>query len=208
MKVRFHLPGLRYNYPLNMMFLSMLKTFPKYFREGVEIASFFGEFPTSLWNGGRFSNGDQCDSGFIREVIKNINAQGVPVRFTYSNPCITEEDLDDAYCNFCMQVADNGMNEVIVVSPILEEYIRKTYPGFKINSSTCKEIKDIDILNEELEKDYQMVVLDQNLNTDFDFIDKIKHKEKLRFWLMRAAHRTALAVQDITASLMNNSALF
>lgn len=52
MKVRFHLPGLRYNYPLNMMFLSMLKTFPKYFREGVEIASFFGEFPTSLWNGG------------------------------------------------------------------------------------------------------------------------------------------------------------
>lgn len=179
MKVRFHLPGLRYNYPLNMMFLSLQKTFPHYFREGVEIASFFGEFPTSLWNGGRFSNGDQCDEKFIRQVIKNINAQGVPVRFTYSNPCITEKDLDDPYCNFCMQVADNGMNEVIVVSPILEEYIRKTYPSFKVNSSTCKEIKDIDTLNAELEKDYYMVVLDQNMNRDFEFINQIKNKEKV-----------------------------
>ena len=44
-----------------------------------------------------------------------------------------------------MKVADNGMNEVLVVSPILEEYIRKNYPGYKVNSSTCKAIKDIDI---------------------------------------------------------------
>ena len=39
MKVKFHLPGLRYNYPLNMMFLSLLKTQPQYFREGVEITT-------------------------------------------------------------------------------------------------------------------------------------------------------------------------
>ncbi len=179
MKVRFHLPGLRYNYPLNMFFLSMLKTYPHYFREGVEIASFFGEFPTSIWNGGRFSGGDQCDAKFVQEVVKNINAQGVPVRYTYTNPLVTEEDLKDEYCNFCMKVADNGMNEVMIFSPILEEYIRKTYPGFKLNSSTCKEIKDIDLLNEELDKDYYMVVLDQNMNNQFEFIEKIKKKEKV-----------------------------
>lgn len=46
MEVRFHLPGLRYNYPLNMFFTGLQSLHPEYFREGVKIASFFGEFPT------------------------------------------------------------------------------------------------------------------------------------------------------------------
>ncbi|MCH5262449.1 MAG: hypothetical protein J1F42_06000 [Lachnospiraceae bacterium] len=178
MRVKFHLPGLRYNYPLNMTLLSMLKTYPEFFRPGLEIASFFGEFPTSKWNGGRFSNGDQCDAGFIQNVIRSINEQGVPIRYTYTNPLLNRSDLDDPYCNFCMKAADNGMNEVLVVSPVLEEYIRKTYPSYKINSSTCKEIRDIDGLNEELEKDYALVVLDYNLNNQFELLEKIVHKER------------------------------
>lgn len=178
MRVKFHLPGLRYNYPLNMTLLSMLKTYPEFFRPGLEIASFFGEFPTSKWNGGRFSNGDQCDAGFIQNVIRSINEQGVPIRYTYTNPILNSSDLDDPYCNFCMQAADTGMNEVLVVSPVLEEYIRKTYPGYKINSSTCKEIRDIEGLNEELEKDYALVVLDYNLNNQFELLEKIEHKER------------------------------
>lgn len=173
-KVRFHLPGLRYNYPLNMMTATMMKDRPQFFRENIEIGSFFGEFPTSRWNGGRFSNGDQCDAGFIRAVIKAYNGQGIPVRYTYTNPILNAYDLEDDYCNFCMEEADNGMNEVLVVSPVLEEYIRKKYPRFKVNSSTCKEIRDVDALNAELDKDYSLVVLDYNLNSEFDMLEKIK----------------------------------
>lgn len=178
MVVKFHLPGLRYNYPLNMFFLGLQKLHPEYFREGVQIASFFGEFPTSLWAGGRFCHGDQCDGRFVQEVIKNINAQGVPVRFTYTNPSVNEHDLEDAYCNFCMKTADNGMNEVLVVSPALEKYIREKYPRFKINSSTCKGIQDMNELQKELEKDYYLVVLDYNLNNQFDKLEQIQRKEK------------------------------
>lgn len=178
MEVRFHLPGLRYNYPLNMFFTGLQSLHPEYFREGVKIASFFGEFPTSLWGGGRFCNDDQCDARFITEVVKNINKQGIPVRYTYTNPLLTREDLSDAYCNFCMKAADNGMNEVLVVSDILEEYIRKNYPGYKINSSTCKELKELDAINEELDKDYQLVVLDYNMNNQFELLEKIKRKDK------------------------------
>ena len=178
MSVRFHLPGLRFNYPINMLVVSMMRTYPEYFREGVETASFFGEFPTSKWNGGRYSGGDQCDSDFIRAVIKNVNAAGIPIRYTFTSPLITEADLSDPYCNFCMKEADNGLNEVIVVSPILEEYIRKNYPKFKITSSTCKEIKDMNVLNQELDKDYNIVVLDFNLNNRFDLLSQIKKKEK------------------------------
>lgn len=177
-KARFHLPGLRYNYPLNMFWMNMIKQFPDYFRD-IEIGSCFGEFPLSLWNGGRFSNHDQCDSKFITQVIKDINGMGVPVRYTYTNPLITEEELDDPYCNFCMKAADNGMNEVMIFSPILEKYLREKYPSFKFNSSTCKEIKDIDTLNAEIERDYKYVVLDYNLNNNWEVIDQIKHPEKL-----------------------------
>lgn len=176
MEVKFHLPGLRQNFPLNMLIVSLLEQEPHKFREGVKIASFFGEFPTSLWNGGRISNYDQCDAKYIRNVVKAINSKGIPVRYTYTNMLLTEEDLHDPYCNFCMKVADNGMNEVMIFSPLLEQYIRENYPSFKLNSSTCKEIRDIDQVNEELKKDYYLVVLDYNFNNDFESLAKVEDK--------------------------------
>ena len=178
MEVKFHLPGLRQNYPLNMLILSLMEQKPEFFREGIQIASFFGEFPASLWNGGRPSNYDQCDADYVRNVVKNINAKGIPVRYTYTNMLLNEEDCKDPYCNFCMQIADNGMNGVIVFSPVLERYIRENYPGYKLNSSTCKEIRDIDKVNEELKKDYYLVVLDYNFNNKFDELQKIEDKAR------------------------------
>jgi len=178
MEVRFHLPGLRQNYPLNMLMVSLFESRPEYFREGARIASFFGEFPTSLWNGGRPSNYDQCDGDFVRNVIKSVNAKGIPIRYTYTNMLLNQEDLKDPYCNFCMRAADNGMNEVIVFSPVLEKYIRENYPGYKIISSTCKEIRDIGRVNEELKKDYHLVVLDYNFNNRFEILETIGDKSR------------------------------
>ena len=178
-KARFHLPGLRFNYPLNMFWVSLLEQYPERFREGVEIASFFGCFPVALWNGGRLIAHDQCDAAYIKNVVKSVNSKGIPVRYTFTNPLLTEADLDDPFCNFCMEVGDNGMNEVMIMSPILEKYIREKYPSYKLNSSTCKEIKDVKTLNDEINKDYQYVVLDYHLNNKWDFLDGVEHKEKL-----------------------------
>ena len=178
MEVKFHLPGLRQNFPLNMLMVSLLEQKPERFREGVQFASFFGEFPTSLWNGGRPSNYDQCDASYVKNVMKAVNAKGIPVRYTYTNMLLTEEDLQDPYCNFCMKAGDNGMNEVMIFSPILEKYIRENYPGYKLNSSICKEIRDINLVNEELKKDYYLVVLDYNFNNKFEELKKIEDKAR------------------------------
>lgn len=163
-----------------MLILSLQRTKPEWFREGIKIASFFGEFPTSLWAGGRPSNYDQCDRAFIENVVKNINAQGVPVRYTYTNMLLNEEDCKDPYCNYCMQVADNGMNEVMIFSPVLEKYLREKYPSFKFNSSTCKQLRTIEEVNEELkpEKGYYLVVLDYNFNNDFEKLAQIEDKSR------------------------------
>ena len=180
MEARFHLPGLRNNFPLNMILIDMLKRYPKYFREGIVIASCFGEFPASLWNGGRFNANDQCDGKYVASVIKALNAKGVAVRYTYTNPLLTKEDLDDAYCNFCLDQADTGkhLNGVLVVSPLLEDYIRRTHPDLRLNSSTCKGIVSIEGINEELARPYDLVVLDYNMNNQFEELEKIADKER------------------------------
>ena len=176
MEVKFHLPGLRRNFPLNALFAGMLKGQPEFFREGVTIGSCFGEFPTSLWNGGRNSRGDQCGPEYVQAVIKSLNGWGIPVRYTYTNMLLEEADLADPYCNFCLSAAHNGMNGVILVSPLLEEYVRKNYPKMKLTSSTCKQIKGADGVNAELQKGYDMVVLDYNMNNHFDELEKIEDK--------------------------------
>jgi len=177
MRVRFHLPDFTRLFTLNITFAEMLSRCPEYFREGVEIASVYGTFPPSMWNGGRFQHGI-CDEGFIRHVIKAFNDRGIPLRFTFTNPVLKEEHLSDRFCNMVMQFADNGLNEAIVVSPVLEDYIRKNYPSYKLTSSTCKRITDAEALRTEVGKDYHIVVIDYDLNHDFDTLESLPDKQK------------------------------
>ncbi len=177
MKVKFHLPDFAVHYKFNMIFLSMLKNCPQYFREGVEIASIYGTFPQSMWNGGRTMNG-VCDKKYVKAVVRSFDKQNIPLRFTFSNPLITEEHLDDDFCNFVLKTANNGKNGVIVVSPVLEKYIRENYPKYKITSSTCKRITDLNTLNTELDKTYDIVVIDYDFNNKFDLLEQVKDKER------------------------------
>ena len=112
----------------------MLEISPELFREGVEIASVYGVFPPSLWNGGRVKYG-VCSKDFVKGVIKAYNKRNIPLRFTFTNPMIEKKHLSDEFCNMVMHLADNGFNECIVMSPILEDYIRKNYPNYKLTSS-------------------------------------------------------------------------
>ena len=177
MKARFHLPDFSKHYAFNIIFAEMLQVLPDYFREGVEIASVYGTFPPAIWNGGRFQYGI-CGKDFIKTVIKAFNGKGIPLRFTFTNPLIEKKHLSDDYCNMIMHLADNGMNEVIIASPVLEDYIRTNYPSYKLTSSTCKRITEPDRLYEELERDYHIVVVDYDLNNNFEALEKIQDKKK------------------------------
>lgn len=177
MSINFHIPDFVRHLRLNMLICDMIKRMPQYFREDIAIGSCYGAFPGMMWNGGRFFAG-KTDDMFIKQVIKVFNTSGIPIRFTFTNPLIKEEHLNDPFCNSVLKLAQNGLNEVIVMSPVLEEYIRSTYPQYPIISSTCKQIKDPEALGSELEKDYKMVVLDYNFNNNYEFLEKIPHKDK------------------------------
>ncbi|MCQ2408535.1 MAG: hypothetical protein MJ065_08440 [Oscillospiraceae bacterium] len=205
MKARFHLPNFSSYYKYNLVFAEMLANHPEYFREGVEIASVYGAFPPSIWNGGR-TEGGVCDKGFVKGVIKAFNDRGIPLRFTFTNPMLEKKHLSDEFCNMVMHLADNGLNEVIVFSPLLEEYIRKNYPGYKITSSTCKRITDPAALYSEIEKDYHIVVIDYDLNHDMETLKGISDKKKCELLVnacctpgcpVRPEHYRALGTQQI-----------
>jgi len=205
MRARFHLPDFAGHFRFNMVFAELLKQHPEFFREGVEIASVYGVFPPSIWNGGRTQSGT-CDKNFIKTVIKSFNSRGIPLRFTFTNPMLEKKHLSDDFCNSVMHYADNGMNEVIVFSPLLEDYIRKNYPSYKLTSSTCKRITDADALVSEVGKDYHIVVIDYDLNHDFDTLEKIPDKKKCELLVnaccnpgcpVRSEHYRMIGLQQI-----------
>ena len=132
----------------------------------------YGTFPGAIWNGGRAVFGITGKND-IENILKIYNSRGIPVRFTWTNSLIEEKHLQDTYCNLIMRMADNGLNQVLVNTPVLEEYIRREYPDFKLISSTTKRITGVDGVLEELQKDYFLVVLDYDLNHNEEALKKL-----------------------------------
>lgn len=177
MKINFHLPDFCGNYKMNLFIADLITEKPELFYDGVRIASSYGCFPPAAWNGGRTVTG-AVRREFIDMIIKEYNSRGIPIRYTFTNPLVTEKHLPDPFCNMITRVAENGLNEIIVNVPCLEKYIREKYPAYPLISSTVKQIEDIAALNEELEKDYKLVVLDYNFNNRFDELEKIVRRDK------------------------------
>lgn len=172
-EIYWHLPGLCSLRYLNIVWLRLMKQYPDKFREGYKIASVYGTFPGAIWNGGRsvFGNISLTD---IDKIIKAYNANGVPVRFTWTNSLLEEKHMEDEFCNKIMELADNGFNQVLVNRDCLEQHIRKNYPNYPMISSTTKRMTDLQGIKEELGKDYHLVVLDYDLNHDEEVLKELE----------------------------------
>lgn len=179
MAVNFHIPDFMNHFYLNMILIKTMEDFPECFHQGLKIASVFGNFGGSVWNGGRYLGGNTAIEA-VKAVTKAFNDKGIPLRFTLTNPLIEKEHLGDSFSNKMLRTANNGFNEIIVMSSVLEEYIRKNYPEYRITSSTCKQIEDISGVKDELKKDYKYVVLDYNFNNKFDLLEQIAPEDRSR----------------------------
>ena len=185
-EIYWHLPGLYTCYLLNQVLLNMMRDYPEAFRGGYRIGSVYGTFPGAIWNGGRTIMGI-ADRAQIKKTLDLYNSRDIPVRFTWTNSLLEEKHLYDTYCNLIMQLADNGRNQVLVNSPVLEEYIRREYPRYRLISSTTKRLTKPDQLKAELDKDFYLVVLDYDLN----------HNAKVLKSLEPQAGRVEILVNEI-----------
>ena len=124
--IYWHLPGFSVFFYLNQVIIHMLKEHPEKFRDGYRVGSVYGTFPGAIWNGGRAVFGI-TSHGDMEKVIKTYNDLEVPVRFTWTNSLIEEKHLNDTYCNLIMETADNAMNQVLVNTKVLEDYLKVMY---------------------------------------------------------------------------------
>ena len=114
--VYWHLPGFCYFRSLNHILIDLMEKYPECFHDGYRIGSVYGTFPGAIWNGGRTVLGFTTKNDMVK-ILGSYNAKRVPVRFTWTNSLLTEEHLQDTYCNLIMRLADNGMNQVLVNTP-------------------------------------------------------------------------------------------
>lgn len=178
-KTIFHLPGL-FRYP--GLYEALLKNWrenPETFKDNVVIGSVY-DSPTCVWNGGRLVLQNQPGESDLRMLKDMMESVGVPVRFTFTNCLLEEKHIYDTYGNLLLEIFNNGNNEVICNSEVLENYIRSKYGNnYKYISSTTKRLgKSHSKQKDEIQKDYHLIVLDYDFNRDMKFLKGIENKEK------------------------------
>ncbi len=178
-KAIFHLPGLFSHFDLYLEILHNYQVNPDMFKENVVIGSIY-DSPPCIWNGGRLVLGYQLKKDELENVKNAMEAYGIPVRFTFTNCLLEEQHTYDTYGNLILKIFNNGNNEIICNTEVLEHYIREKYGNdYKYISSTTKRLgKDKSKQLEELEKDYHLIVLDYDYNKNFDFLNSIQNKEQ------------------------------
>lgn len=180
-KVRFFLPSFTKNLEINIAFINFLRENPECYHDGIEISSLFGSFPNAIWNGGRCELGN-VDIPKFQDIVEILNSMGISIRYTFTNCLLQEEHLYDEYCNQLMQIANNGMNEVLVNSSLLEKYLRNNYPNFKYILSTTTMIRGVQTINNACEK-YDLVVADYRDVRDTNFLDSLTMRDKVEILL-------------------------
>ena len=179
----YHLPGLFEFYELYRVFLPLLCTHREYFYEWCEVGSLYGAPADCLWGGGRVGAGEWD----AREVLDLMREYGISARLTFSNSLLRGEHLSDPKCNALCRLfeeAGGGQNGVIVHSELLLDYLKRTYPGLYLISSTTKVLTDFRDLRRELEReDFRSVVPDFRLNKDFERLEALpqSRKDKVEF---------------------------
>ena len=182
--INFAISGMYENYTINSILINIFKKERQCFYDDIGFDAFFGNFQMCIWDGGRcFSVQKHATLEKIEEIKNFYNKENIPIRFIYTNTKIEPKHCYDRFSNIVTEICENDINEIVVNSPVLEEYLRKTYPKYKFISSTTKCITKKEDLINELNKNYFRVCLDYNLNHNFKLLENLskEQKEKCEF---------------------------
>lgn len=176
----YHLPGLFEFYDLYSIFLPLFRRHREYFYDWCEIGSLYGAPADCIWGGGRVG----AETGDVRAALALAREYGVSARLTFSNSLLREEHLSDPKCNaLCRLFEESGtpQNGVIVHSELLLDYLRRTYPGLYLVSSTTKVLTDFQSLEREVNREaFRYVVPDFRLNRAFDQLNALSTPQKAK----------------------------
>lgn len=148
----------------------------------------YDSYPGTVWNGGRPTSTEPEYSlaDFVRQVDE-LNRHGIHFNLTFSNLLIEEKHLDDEQGNRLLERFHNGKNGVIVGSDVLAEYIRKTFPKYKLINTLTHYHRDLDYYKRALHL-YDVFVLPPVLNHQFGFVKELG-PERVEILVNETCHR-------------------
>jgi hypothetical protein len=173
--ILFSLPDYYGFFNLNLALLDIMESQREKFYDDIVVDSIYGSFPC-IWNGGRFYEGG-TSFGNIIATTTPFTERGISLRHTFTNCLLTEEHLKDTLCNKICELTHNSLHGANVNSILLKEYLEEKYPDFYIMWSTTLCTKDLAQINSLSEKN--LLVLDYNLNNNFEFLAKLEHPENI-----------------------------
>ena len=176
--INFYCPGFVEGEDVYANLIQLKKDFPYLFYPDVNIKKIFGSFPYMIWNGGGYNFGDFILPIDAERIVKKYTDLNIPLQLTCTNPSLAPTDVYDKYCNSILSIFDNGINEILVSSPYLEDYIRSKYPNYKIDKSIIASEYDYDY-NEALQE-YNTVVLARRHGKNFDYLNTISIENRNR----------------------------
>ena len=172
----FHLPGLFEFFDFYTYYIELFNNEREKFNSWCEIGSIYGAPLGAIWNGGRIA---AINTMYTKDVVNFMKINDLPCRLTFSNCFLNKNHLNDNQCNALLEEFYWGnKNSIIVNSLVLEQYIRDNYPNYKLVSSTTKCLQNPVAAKDEIDKNYDIVVLDYNFNNNIEFLHSIEHKEK------------------------------
>lgn len=174
----FALPDFTAGLKTNLALIECWRNKPAMFRDGVRIDNVYDCFPGCKANGGRHILGQPYSPFHMHAAFAALNNAGVKARLTFTNMFADSNMLkSDDYIQKILDIASRYDVDVIVYSDEVADYLRENYP-FKLVLSTSREITDIETLNAALER-FDQVVLNYNLNKNYDFLSQVAHPERL-----------------------------
>lgn len=189
--INYYCPGFAESQPAYQVLFCLRDEYPECFYPNVRIAKIYGNFPNMIWNGGSCWYGENLDGPAIRRYFEWYSTKDVTLQLVCTNPILTEYDLHDRYCNAILKIASEyDFVEVLVSSPILEEYIRNLYPHMKIDKSIIATTKqnntELDTLENylSLTEQYNKCVLPRKYTQDLNFLKQIPEDKRDKFEIL------------------------
>ena len=178
------LPLMYHNLDFNIKLAYYLKQ-NNFSKLPIQVNSFFGSFPFSIFNGGLNLN-IQNDTFLLNEDIDKIlnNKNDItPFRFDCSNILLSDNDLQNIYQNIILEYGHNSGNFIEVSDFRMLNYLQEKFPNYEFifskNSNLINPLTP-EIINTILEQNiFYLLELPNNFKKNLEFLNKIIKKDKI-----------------------------
>ncbi len=175
------LPGLYDLFQINNEIIDTQLKSPEVFLDNIKISGVWGSFPYSIWSA-EVSDFSKTPYEDIEYIVKEYNSKGISLFYSFYNPLIKKEHLDDTFCNLCLDIGNNSLNCVIVSSFDLANHIRERYKKLSIALKADKNTK----FNDASLANYKFIMLDNLAGYFKDYKKQLINKDKIVLSLNRS----------------------